>query len=326
MGDLKLQNEADQETCPVDDNKRISNWIRGIDSGGCDEGVYELENDKAVTPATPTRRLTPHLYYEENSPTNTTFSGGSIFNTPHRPRDAWNGDPFRDDLSIATSVSHEHEYIQSKSKQCNQILAPEVSTLSRPYSVVSFEPPSELDQEVEDELGDFPDIAPPSPCLVPDQPRIVRLASCLQCTLEGLPCSRSVPSCSRCKRAGKPETCLLYRQKFLEEIRRSDSETCTALVLLKLKDEGPATWQEKLATEKEVCGLLFFPSNDGPWLRIEQLHAAKLAKQDRDNWVLPPVCSPRGNFRHASVHVPKPKLGEGPSDWVHRELYVDMEL
>jgi hypothetical protein len=272
MGDSKAGNELEQGSYYVDDNERISRWIRQIDHKQSDEDVSELGATRAVAPVTPLRRPTPLLCYDEPSPTNTSFSGGSIFDNPQTLHDSWNDDPFRDDISDATSVNNENEYPETKSKQFTPIFtqnihAPgSIAEKSRLASGFSYGPPSEPDTDLQDELGDFTDlpVAPQSAPVSRDKPRIVWLTSCLQCTLAGLPCSRTTPSCSRCLRAGKGSTCLLYRRKFREEIDASDAETCTVPVLLKLKDEDSETWKEKLKLAEEVnsesCSRLLIPS------------------------------------------------------------------
>ena len=260
MGDSKLGNEIERGLCSVDDNERISRWIRQIDHKQSDEDASELGDTRAVAPVTPLRQPTPLLCYDKPSPTNTSFSGGSIFDNLQTPHDSRNDDPFRDDISDATSIDNENDYPETKAKQFTLIFIPNIpapgntAKSSRLASVYSYDPPSELDTDLQDELGDFTElpVAPQAAPISQDKPRIVRLTSCLQCTLAGLPCSRTTPSCSRCLRAGKGSTCLLYRRKFREEIDASDAETCTVPVLLKLKDEDSETWKEKLKLAEEV--------------------------------------------------------------------------
>ncbi|KAF3035905.1 hypothetical protein E8E12_002141 [Didymella heteroderae] len=74
----------------LEDDNRISSWVRHATDD-------ELGDLLAINPSTPTRRPSTPTYYEEVSPTNTTFSSGSVFDAPNSPVDGWIEDVFCDD-------------------------------------------------------------------------------------------------------------------------------------------------------------------------------------------------------------------------------------
>jgi hypothetical protein len=70
-----------------------------------------------------------------------------------------------------------------------------------------------------------------------DITRQIFITSCYQCILAGLPCSRTLPGCSRCKRAGCQHLCLLHRRKLLEEMVIGDVIGNRTPVLLRVRGD-----------------------------------------------------------------------------------------
>lgn len=204
-----------------------------------------------VGPTTPRRRASELLRYEEVSPTSTNFSNDTIFDRSEIQYKPSSQDPFRDDVSDATTVDEEARCWGSKA---NANILNAIASRSRATSLLPYEPPSKIDKSLDDNpvgLGESQPV-PATPPTNPGGPRITCIVSCLQCTVANLPCSRTTPACSRCERAGNGNLCLLYRRKYREEIELSSAQTSTVPVLLKLQDEDPGIWLEKLSLAEEV--------------------------------------------------------------------------
>ncbi|KAF2819199.1 hypothetical protein CC86DRAFT_413270 [Ophiobolus disseminans] len=269
----------------MDDLERITGWLEGVTMGNG-------EGDNNGQPVTPPRRLT----YEEISPTDTSFSGGSIFDIPDK-RCYKLGTPcrkgpgrVRDDGSEATSceADEDEEMFKKDGGRLGRRLAQPNFSSSQLQLVrlISHDPPSDDNDNgpISDDhhhhalkLALKLELKLPTPSsqfttVTPRQssgPRLTSLLSCLQCTLAALPCSRTTPSCTRCMRNNAASTCLLLRRRFHEE-----TTLHTAPVLLKLKDTDDDVWKRKL----EVAQML-----EGVWRE----------RADRKNWVLPRVESER---------------------------------
>lgn len=243
----------------IDDQKKIANWLRNVDHGQCNEGVSELGDDREVEPLTPERRQAPLPSYDEISPTSTSFSNDSVFDIQKGSNKSWTGeDPFCDDVSDVTSVNdhecHQDVRIETEKRSATALKEEDLASNFEQSSLVSYDPPSDVDEPFKNHA----DILCKASCrtVVPhvdsDRPRITWITSCTQCIRAGLPCSRTPPYCSRCKRNGHANTCLLHRRRFREEIDRSDAESCTTPLLLRLKGDDKDNWQEKLKMADEV--------------------------------------------------------------------------
>jgi hypothetical protein len=78
--------------------------------------------------------------------------------------------------------------------------------------------------------------------------------------------------------------------------------------LLKVQGEDEGLWKRKVELAEELCE---------KWI----------AEQEKKNWVLPDICSPRGGWRARKYAAKKEKVshpGEGIGRLSFRELYVDM--
>ena len=244
--------------------ERIAGWLMDLHIDGSDEDVSEIDNNSKTQkenaePATPPRKGSTHEAHDELSPTDTSFSGPSVFDSPLRNH----GQPgrlglvdnkIRDELSDITSTSgNECSPCQKKEQSLDGrgSLHSAAHPSIQSASIVSYKPPTGIDEE-------FEEVSNPIPSLDlktrdPSQPRLVWVASCLQCTLAGLSCSRTTPACSRCKRKGNADVCLLQRRWFLEEIAQSIGPTYTLPILLKLKSEDEEIWRKKLDLAEKVC-------------------------------------------------------------------------
>ncbi|KAK3202126.1 hypothetical protein GRF29_161g251461 [Pseudopithomyces chartarum] len=98
---------------------------------------------------------------------------------------------------------------------------------SSPTSISSDSEPATC--AVEDEAQDkfLHDDLPIGP-LNPSAPHLIIMTSCLNCVLASLPCSRTLPSCTRCTRNGR--LCLPQRKRVWQEIRNDGWRTEPMLV------------------------------------------------------------------------------------------------
>nr|WNN28539.1 hypothetical protein [Phoma sp.] len=321
MNDSKFQIMPTAPDEKMDTPERIVRWLKDLDITGADKEDGEIDNDLEAheqqnLPTTPSRKACVYEARDDRSPTaDTSFSGTSVFDSPlqKHPRPAHQSpfsSPIHDDTSDNTSIDAETWTVAQKNEHGirNDISPSNAAhkneqqatvTASIKPSIATTEPGSDNEPIP---FRQSPPITPQDP----NSPRTVWIASCLQCTLSHLPCSRSSPSCSRCKRKGNAQVCLLQRRWFAEEIIQANGVGCTVPILLKMKGEDEGVWKRKVEVARELFEMWF-------------------AEQDRRNWVLPSVESPRGGFpvvgRGGRVSHP----GEGLGQVVHAELVVDIE-
>lgn len=134
-------------------------------------------------------------------------------------------------------------------------------------------------------------------------PHLVFITSCFQCLLAGLPCSRTLPACSRCKRFSYSDLCLLHRRKLLEECIPGDTVGNHTPVLIKTKGDDEELWERKTAL-------------------LGELHQAWVEQEHKKNWVLPDMCGLRGNYWNDRRKVGPVHPGEGKGRLTCRELYL----
>ena len=310
----------------AEDLDRIKGWLRKLDVNDLEADVSSGYHDRRTTesslqPVTPSRR--PHTVmgvHEDISPTDTSFSGRSIFDKSLRKKlDC--GSPSRkiqvlDDASDTSESEGEWEptLIEEctlKSKADCAIEDPTVlQSAQSPISssaILDSNHPS-LHLEIHDS------IKPAEPTTQnshdPNTSRLVWLTSCLQCTLAGLPCSRTHPSCSRCQRTDNPELCLLHRRSFVfETLDHSKLNKCRNPILLRVKGDDDAFWQRKVDLSRE-------------------LRDAWLLEQDKKNWVMPAIDSQRGGWKKKRMlqTIPDKDIhpGEGSGRMSYKELVVDL--
>lgn len=240
----------------AEDHDYVSSWLQGAVCQEYDDFVNELGDSASIEPTTPPRRRFLAQRYEEVSPTNTSFSDDSVFDVPHLPDESVNGDPFCDDIPDIFPADNLNWVSKSNARQrsARSSLEDHQDTPDDDESLVSYDPPSEAAVNIEDHFhtpGEA--LASATPSLInPSIPLFTEITSCTQCIVADLPCSRTVPCCSRCKRNGEGDVCLLHRQLYGYEIDRSETSMCTQPVLLKLQGEDKMRWRKKLRRMKEV--------------------------------------------------------------------------
>jgi hypothetical protein len=262
-----------------DDISRVAEWLKDI--------KLETTDKVQAEPRTP-RRQCETLLYAEASPTDTTFSGASVFDKPDSQlHELSHLRHHRDDASDATRVDENDE------GPIKQLIFE--STL---YSLPSHQ------QHAAKRDSPIASTAPGS-----DTPRLTTIVSCLQCILNGLPCSRTPLSCTRCIRNNRASSCLLQRRLFTDEIPAQPAELCIGPVLLKLANEDEEIWRKKMEAK-------------------EQLTRVWREKRDRENWVAPKVDeSKRGGWKkYGRFQNIGAGIGEGTGRVKFLELVVDAEV
>lgn len=241
--------------------EHIAGWLNDLDITDADEDESEIDGSKTQdnrhTPNTPQRQPYVCEASEDISPTNTSFSGTSVFDSPlrkySRPEHANHSyNQIREDESDITSVDGEAWEQDEKNKQVEDVQnthsnVAHANGVSSTTSSLTSTTSSVSTTSVLDPNHLTPSITQHDP----KTPRTVWLASCLQCTLANLPCSRTPPSCTRCARKGQAELCLLQRRLFAEEILRVGC-TYRVPILLKMKGESEGVWKRKRDLASEV--------------------------------------------------------------------------
>ncbi|KAJ4339473.1 hypothetical protein N0V87_003171 [Didymella glomerata] len=92
--------EKKQRTEPyvLDDVDRISSWLRQATHEQYEDDMSELGQLTTIEPITPRRHPSLPTFYAEASPTDTAFSGHSVFDTPSSPGNGWIEDVFSDEV------------------------------------------------------------------------------------------------------------------------------------------------------------------------------------------------------------------------------------
>ncbi|KAF2866530.1 hypothetical protein BDV95DRAFT_202338 [Massariosphaeria phaeospora] len=285
--DVDLTQEADMDAPDL-----VLGWLERLGTADWASAEQSASEDEKL-PSTPTRQHTQE-HLEDISPTTTKFSSDSIFDTPYV--DTAGSPHAHNDTSSntdATSVGYQED------SSCEDQL---VSTAEKTASLDSYEAPSNLDFS-----GHIHDARPETPEKHdPDLPELVWITSCLQCTLANLPCSRTLPGCSRCQRSGHSDLCLLQRRKVPSrgEFVRGNTVLNTTPVLLKVQGEDEELWNRKAAL-------------------MEELHQYWLEEQDRRNWVLPSPYSTQGGFKRQGNRT---RTALHPGEEVGRRTYKNLHL
>jgi hypothetical protein len=221
---------------------------------------YESES-KSPSPCTPLRRRQLVCRYEEVSPTDTTFSCDSIFDSPPvSPTSPVSALPcdYEEEYAKSESSSEcdgEGEIISAKEETINLLSPPTANfSASRPVSLNSYDPPSEAEytDHAEHTHDSQNDTLAAEVVLPNDIPQLTFLTSCLQCTLANLPCCRTSPNCKRCQRNGQGSLCLLQRRRTRSEMVNGKGHYNTTPVLLRLHGSDDALFERKVALAEEV--------------------------------------------------------------------------
>ena len=300
---------------------RIEGWLEKLESRDpeTDENEgHRISQDeiRVLEPTTPIRQTSARPTQDEVSPTDTTFSEPSIFDRPLRKGLFSSPTPrckTRDDHSDTTSIGSDDWELATKTEHPAERPVP--PNFSLPPSV----PPPSLDFSVSISDADTgepttvldPKAQSPLSTQEPNEPRPVWITSCLQCILASLPCSRTYPSCNRCKRNDCAEECLLHRRCLISEtLDLTEVGGCKTPILLKVKGENDEIWKRKVELAEDLCK---------EWV----------AKQEKRNWVLPDINSPRGGWRTRQGKVKKEMMlhpGEGIGRLSFCELIVDSDV
>ena len=169
----------------------------------------------------------------------------------------WSEDSFADDDPDVAPAADGSRALKNVVDRRNVRLASSTPEVRYPdeQSGLTVEAPTEITVYAEDEAKSVIS-AHIAAVRAPFEPRIVRLTSCTQCVVANLPCSRTYPYCTRCKRKGQAHLCLLHRKRLEEEINRCDPLSCTESVMVKLKNEDESIWHQKDSLLNEVRGCL----------------------------------------------------------------------
>ncbi|KAF2024441.1 hypothetical protein EK21DRAFT_117759 [Setomelanomma holmii] len=298
------------------DPGRVTGWLKGLriedDEGEKDAVNHQLEQKERVVPVTPPRRGNVYQQVEEIFPTDTSFSSGSIFDTPCRldyeletpyaPR------TFRDDESDITSLDQDdRDWDSEKNTPADRLQQPLFASHDLSSASLNSFNPSCSGTSIDPNSVLSPIRSPTPPPHNSNTPRIVTVLSCLQCTHANLPCSRTTPSCTRCIRNSMSKSCLLLRRRFPEEIDPSKPQHCTVPVMLERKAEDENEWARKMKV-------------------MQTMREVWQHREDKRNWVLPRVDSEvRVDWRvEGRVDWVEEKwLSEGLGRVVFEEVVVD---
>lgn len=286
--------QEEEEECDLD---RITAWLEDLHIAS--ESEEDEKQGEKAGPITPPRRM-PGLIdkYDEFSPTDTTFSGASIFDKEYTS--PCPEGKFRDDISDATNLDPNDEY-QERELFAKDEEIEELADALAPESLNSYDPASDIDDpHYTHQLQ--PTTADLNHCVTdPSKPRLVTILSCLQCTLASLPCSRTPPYCSRCVRNTNSTNppCLLLRRRFPHELTTYPPQLYTLPVVLRRIGESEEDWPEKMKVKEKLLQ---------EWRE----------KEERKNWVMPKIeIEVRGGWQGRGKRkvMSGRKKGEEKSRW-----------
>jgi hypothetical protein len=256
-----------REGATMEPPELVNGWLSRL--GSADEPCRALalpQPDDEVDrtdrlPNTPKgkREATPRL--EDASPTNTNFS--SIFDSPGK--DGMVGVGSLSSSYSSSSVADDSDWDPYCAEKDIEVVSAGHPTaiaaaLEESASLNSIEPPSEggstlslLDEKIADGIP---------ACEQSTTTRHVFITSCYQCILAGLPCSRTLPACSRCQRAGCAPLCLLHRRKLTKEMIPGEPLWNRTPVLLKRRNDPEEIWTQKMKLLHEVSFLQSYRSGE----------------------------------------------------------------
>ena len=215
-------------------------------------------NSFDALPCTPQRHDAQQTSVGEYpSPTNTGFTDNSIFDQPFAPGtryfDTHNDAPsYCSATSIVssdfsdTNLSHKSQIVRSENlaeAEPQNITGVEVANA---HNIKSVKRHALVIHRKTEEVHLV------QPKTVPGRCILVWVTSCLQCTLAKMPCSRTIPACSRCVRAGCGDMCLLQRRKLNSERVLGAIVGNMTPVLLHEEGQGGEIVERKRALNSEV--------------------------------------------------------------------------
>lgn len=197
---------------------------------------------------------------EEISPTDTNFSSNTMFDSPSGPSHSscvFSRRRYAD--TDASSLDEEDELHVRK----ELFASPKLSGTNNPESAPST---SSLEESVGlGPSGFSPKLRPATPATAaesfdPCASRLILLTSCLQCVLCDMPCSRTLPACSRCIRHGNSELCLVQRKRIHREVFCADGSMSTdPLLLVTAEGYSEENFRKKIQLQDEVRTSRDFP-------------------------------------------------------------------
>ena len=253
----------------MEDSTFIESWLEQIEGDvplAAIEQVHEtrnakkgIENHDAQPPTTPLRIYGRDGKIDAFSPVTTDTISTGIFVRPEDDGRGLRKAPQIDDgtlSEVTTFSSNEHDKDDWTFKQLEGSEPSQSPTLAHSAArLSSYEPPSTISSKAA-----LFQLQAQSPILYPneqadpnpDKPQNVFITSCFQCVLAGLPCSRTYPACSRCRRNGSEQLCLLHRRKRSTEMVLGDIIANRTPVLLHVRGEDCQAWDKKLGLLQEV--------------------------------------------------------------------------
>ena len=220
--------------------------------------LKQQANSFDALPCTPQRHDTQQASAREySSPTNTNFTDNSIFDRPFAPGMRY-FDTHNDALSYCSATS-------IVSSDCSDTDSSYKSQIVRSENLAEAEPQNATGVEVADAHNiksvkrhapvihrETEEVHLVQPKTAPNRCTLVWVTSCLQCTLAKMPCSRTIPACSRCVRAGCGDMCLLQRRKLNSERVLGAIVGNMTPVLLHEEGQGEGVVERKRALNSEV--------------------------------------------------------------------------
>ncbi|KAL5114126.1 hypothetical protein ACEQ8H_008010 [Pleosporales sp. CAS-2024a] len=237
-----------------DEVDRVPSWLEDLPTEDFQQADICNSN-----PKTPKRLNSTSILVAEVSPTDSRFSAGSIFDAPN-----YTGSPCK------TYIDHDN---YSDTTSVNDAAPDEYKAV---LDVGPAPKPRQSDASHDER----------------NEPRLVTIVSCIQCIVLSLPCSRTLPACTRCMRNAQARTasllatdspptstppCLLQRRLLASEFAAAPAPMCAEPVLLRLQNEQEHAWARKMQV-------------------LEALGERWRDKTDRANWVLPDSRGDKGTW------------------------------
>lgn len=234
----------------------VETWLAAMGIKGDLDKAQQTKTGAA--PSTPTLKPLSIRKYaaqlcEDVSPTDTNFSTDPIFDSPYSPADS--SCIFARPNTDASSLDDEDEAHTRK----ELLSSVELSDDSGLESASSITLPGDSPLGLSSSLSFAPIATTSSPKgFDPHATHLVYLTSCLQCVLSSLPCSRTLPACSRCLRHGHGDLCLTQRKRHHSEMYCADNSVDIDPILLVSEGDDQETFHKKAQLQNEVRIYMLF--------------------------------------------------------------------
>lgn len=179
------------------------------------------------------------------SPTDSKFSSNSVFDSPGS---ALRGTAYEHYAETEASSIDKKQEVDVREENSIQIV---------PKDSGAILPTLIEEGSLHDSSYNVPPLAVslapvPEEAFDPRATKSIWLSSCLQCVLADLPCSRTLPACSRCVRNTCGELCLVRRRPLHIEVQDQNGHVEAKSILLKQVGDDETVWQKKNALQEEV--------------------------------------------------------------------------